>query len=156
MYATSQSNLSECTDVKSSRETNELFAKEALKFSNRLSTDSQCLYSCTAITFTTNIQYFHNTTISSRGNDNDLVKNGANDLVKNGANDLVKDGAFVILLFFDSNIIEASKEVLIYDFTAFVAAVGGNLGLFLGFSCAWVSSTIIGLLRDCFLKHSAP
>ena len=31
--------------------------------------------------------------------------------------------------------IETEEEMLIYDFSAIIAGVGGSLGLFLGFSC---------------------
>ena len=31
--------------------------------------------------------------------------------------------------------VETTTEYLLYDFPAIVSAVGGNLGLFLGFSC---------------------
>jgi len=34
-----------------------------------------------------------------------------------------------------SSDIDVFTEILLYDFAAIVAAVGGSLGLFLGFSC---------------------
>ena len=41
-------------------------------------------------------------------------------------------GMFVYLMEYT---IETTTEYYLYDFPAIVSAVGGNLGLFLGFSC---------------------
>ena len=38
------------------------------------------------------------------------------------------------------------KETLLYDFNAIVAAVGGSLGLFLGFSCYEQGKKLIDLV----------
>lgn len=42
---------------------------------------------------------------------------------------------FTILASYETMDIEKQEENLIYDSGSFFAAVGGNLGLFLGFSC---------------------
>ena len=39
--------------------------------------------------------------------------------------------------------VETEEQILIYDFSAIVAAVGGSLGLFLGFSCLQALDPII-------------
>ena len=41
----------------------------------------------------------------------------------------------VMYLYFTEMEVEAREEVLLYDMGNIVAAVGGSLGLFLGFSC---------------------
>ena len=41
----------------------------------------------------------------------------------------------IIWYMHGSSDIDVFTEILLYDFTAIVAAVGGSLGLFLGFSC---------------------
>ena len=38
-------------------------------------------------------------------------------------------------MFYGKPTIYVEKEVLMYDFNAIISAVGGSLGLFLGFSC---------------------
>ena len=42
---------------------------------------------------------------------------------------------FKFVMFFRSVDTEESTETLVYDFTNFLTAAGGNLGLFMGFSC---------------------
>ena len=38
-------------------------------------------------------------------------------------------------IYYKNMDVDISEEVLLYDFSAIVAAVGGSMGLFLGFSC---------------------
>jgi hypothetical protein len=40
-----------------------------------------------------------------------------------------------VYLLYDSTIVQRSEETLLYDVPALLSAVGGSLGLFLGFSC---------------------
>lgn len=54
---------------------------------------------------------------------------------------------FVFDTFFSSDLIEERTETLIYDTTSFWSAVGGNLGLFLGFSCLTVGISILKLIK---------
>jgi hypothetical protein len=48
--------------------------------------------------------------------------------------------------------VEKQVESLIYDAGNFFAAVGGNLGLFLGFSCLSIIFATIDFLVRVFLK----
>jgi hypothetical protein len=48
-----------------------------------------------------------------------------------------------------SLIVEERVETLVYDVGSFLAAAGGNLGLFLGFSCLSVFLYIIKLVMRC-------
>ena len=38
-------------------------------------------------------------------------------------------------MYYDETEVQVKEEFLIYDLNAIVAAIGGSLGLFLGFSC---------------------
>ena len=40
-----------------------------------------------------------------------------------------------IAVYYKNMEIDITEEVLLFDFSAIVAAVGGSMGLFLGFSC---------------------
>ena len=51
---------------------------------------------------------------------------------------------FYLLISYDSFVVEVSVETLVYDIGSFLAAVGGNLGLFLGFSCL---SVLLGFIK---------
>jgi hypothetical protein len=47
-------------------------------------------------------------------------------------------GVMLVYLLYDSTIVQKSEEMLLYDTPALLSAVGGSLGLFLGFSCITV------------------
>jgi hypothetical protein len=46
-----------------------------------------------------------------------------------------------------SELVEEQVETLIYDAGGFLAAAGGNLGLFVGFSCLSVIFSILDWIR---------
>ena len=48
---------------------------------------------------------------------------------------------------------ETEDQLLIYDFNAIVASVGGSLGLFLGFSCWDFIDPVIDKFRAIFRNH---
>ena len=54
------------------------------------------------------------------------------------------DENVLLLLGYETMLIEEHTEKLVYDKTNFLAAAGGNMGLFLGFSCL---SMFLGLLK---------
>ncbi len=55
------------------------------------------------------------------------------------------EGSSVALyLMYDKFIIEEHVETLVYDTASFLAQAGGNLGLFLGFSCL---SVLLGCIQ---------
>ena len=43
-------------------------------------------------------------------------------------------------------------EIVLYDFNAVVASVGGSLGLFLGFSCYQYGKRLIDKIPNCLLQ----
>ena len=50
---------------------------------------------------------------------------------------------FALYVYFSTLNVEQQIENFDYDFASFLAAVGGNLGLFLGFSCLSVLFEIV-------------
>ena len=56
-----------------------------------------------------------------------------------------------IQLSYETLIVEEHVQSYVYDFTNFVSSAGGNLGLFLGFSCL---STIFGLISFAKKHHT--
>ncbi len=54
---------------------------------------------------------------------------------------------FLLYLYFGTLDVEERIDNLDYDFESFLAAVGGNLGLFLGFSCLSVLLTFVRVLN---------
>ena len=57
-----------------------------------------------------------------------------------------------IKLKFESALVEEQVENLVYDAGNFLAAMGGNLGLFLGFSCLSILFSFINYLKKIFNK----
>ena len=45
------------------------------------------------------------------------------------------ENSTILYLFYTDMAVPTHEEYLLYDFNAIVSAVGGSLGLFLGFSC---------------------
>jgi hypothetical protein len=62
------------------------------------------------------------------------------------------DNYYSLFVSFGSMDVEKQVESLIYDAGNFFAAVGGNLGLFLGFSCLSIIFATIDFLVRVFLK----
>jgi len=52
----------------------------------------------------------------------------------------------------ESFMVEERVEALVYDEVNFIAAAGGNLGLFLGFSCFSVLIALMKQVRKLILK----
>ena len=57
------------------------------------------------------------------------------------------DNVFYLRIVYSTLNIEQNVETLVYDAGSFLAALGGNLGLFLGFSCLSCILTIINLTK---------
>jgi hypothetical protein len=60
----------------------------------------------------------------------------------------LEDKSFLIDLFYSTLVIEERVETLVYDVVNFLAAAGGHLGLFLGFSCLSVLLAAIQVLKN--------
>lgn len=59
---------------------------------------------------------------------------------------------FAIMASFETMDIEKQEENLVYDSGSFFAAVGGNLGLFLGFSCFSIIVAVVDFIAKKFGK----
>lgn len=53
---------------------------------------------------------------------------------------------------FSTFVIEDSIETLVYDFGGFLSALGGNMGLVLGFSCMSLLFSVLNLFSDFILR----
>ena len=56
------------------------------------------------------------------------------------------DSYYSVVASFETMDIERQEENLIYDSGSFFATVGGNLGLFLGFSCFSVIIAVVDFI----------
>ena len=71
-----------------------------------------------------------------------------NNLIDTDDTEQFSNDVIILKLAYDSFIIEERVESLFYDSASFLVAVGGNLGLFLGFSCFSVLLGLIKLLKN--------
>lgn len=62
-----------------------------------------------------------------------------------------KNGTFIFLSY-ETILTEEREETLVYDVTNFLVNAGGNLGLFLGFSCLSILLYIIKLCKKSKLE----
>jgi len=62
----------------------------------------------------------------------------------------VDKNIFQLIVFFKSMTVEAKKESYVYDGVNFLTAAGGNLGLFMGFSCLSIIFSLIDSLNKWF------
>ena len=60
------------------------------------------------------------------------------------------ENVFFFQFYSNSLVVEERVEMLVYDLGNFLVAVGGNLGLWLGFSCLSVLLSFINFLNDKF------
>ena len=64
----------------------------------------------------------------------------------------VKKGYYIIWAFYTSLHVETKKESYVFDFDSALVAVGGSLGLFLGWSCQSIVSSWIDYISDKLMK----
>ena len=57
------------------------------------------------------------------------------------------ENLYLLLFAYETLMIEEKVESLIYDFSSFLAAAGGNLGLFLGYSLFSAVELFVHLLK---------
>lgn len=63
----------------------------------------------------------------------------------------ISDKGVEITIAYESLVVEERIETLVYDVGSFLSAMGGNLGLFLGFSCF---TMLLGILKAAKLIRS--
>ena len=91
-----------------------------------------CPVPCKQISYDANIRYFHETSFLDPSNS--FIENFS--------------ASFIVLsISYETLLIEEHEESLVYDITNFLAAAGGNLGLFLGFSCMSVFYGMIKIIK---------
>ena len=69
-------------------------------------------------------------------------------------------GVVEVYTYYDTNSVQLQKEILIYDWPRFLSAIGGTLGLYIGFSCLsiiiWMGQALLGLLRARAKRKKVP
>jgi hypothetical protein len=65
----------------------------------------------------------------------------------------VDNDIFVLFVSFESLYVEEKTETFVYDIGSFLTAAGGNLGLFMGFSCLSIMVAFIDCLKNHFRNH---
>jgi len=91
---------------------------------------------CKKTVFELSVQMYHQNNVGPMGD---------------GVIALVGDGVMLVL-YNDKPIVEKHVEALIYDTGNFLAQAGGNLGLFLGFSCLSLLFAFINFLKKALKK----
>ena len=61
----------------------------------------------------------------------------------------ISESNIIINLSYETLSIEEEEESIVYDVGNFLAAAGGNLGLFLGFSCFSVIISFFKIVKSC-------
>ena len=79
-----------------------------------------CPIPCEQTRYTSKISYFHNNSWIG------IDSNGKKDKIYNN---------FILMVSYNSLIVEERIETYLYDIETLFTSAGGNLGLFLGFSC---------------------
>jgi len=111
--------MTECSTLQDGANTFETYTKEATKYLGKtwlLGCPSPCLQ----LHYSYSLSHFH--------------KNSWVQPLNPDSQEFI-DNHYCIMMAYGSMNIEKKEETLIYDSANFLAAVGGNLGLFLGFSC---------------------
>jgi hypothetical protein len=67
----------------------------------------------------------------------------------NNDNDII-NSTFYLSVLWESMLVEEVSEGLVYDEVNFIAAVGGNLGLLLGFSCFSLLEKLLDFIKSKF------
>ena len=123
----SNSTLSECSSRSDSVKTFQIYSDFIHDFNQNMDSHG-CPMPCSLITYNVATKYIHK---NVQFNFNEQVQKNTDDL-------------FGLALIYDTLLIDKNVESYEYDSSDFLIYVGGNLGLFLGFSCL---STLIALLR---------
>ena len=66
--------------------------------------------------------------------------------------DYYAKGYYIIWAFYSSLHVETKNENYVFDFDSALVAVGGSLGLFLGWSCQSFAMSFIDLISDQLTK----
>ncbi len=130
-------NISECQDRDSAVKTIKEF-KELLFFNNREKWMSSCPPGCNQTSYSFKMTQFHINNWIESGNEH--------------VEEIMK-AAVRFALAYEDFVIEEQIETLVYDIGNFLAAVGGNLGLFLGFSCLTLLLEIMQIAKQIIVRY---
>ncbi len=122
--------LRSCTDRKRAINALKVFEKSSIVFLKNQNIP-QCPMSCFQIGFVATLNYFH-----------------INSMLNPRLSEAIDVSDFDLLVNYETFQIEDTVESLIYDFSSFVSAVGGNLGLFLGLSLFSVYGIFVQIIKD--------
>ena len=112
------SGLPVCSDLESSQSVKFSAFKEVHKYAkSKNPRSSACPFPCCYVSFSTNVVYYHKNIVSNLYAYYEVTSQ------------------FALSVVPQSDMIEEQTEVLIYDLFSLLSSGGGNLGLFLGFSC---------------------
>ncbi len=117
-----ESRLKECPDIFSAEKTYRTYENMLIKFLSDGWVE-ECHVPCKQKSYHSLVKHYHNTSWL------DTTIKGENE--------------FYLELTYSSKDIERRTETLVYDVGSLLAAAGGNLGLFLGFSCLTCIWTLI-------------
>jgi hypothetical protein len=119
--------LEECLDFDSARQTLQTY--NIISYAYLKMTNSQCPIPCKYKTYETNVRHYHKTSwVDLKDHESDQ---------------------FYLALAYSTLNVEQKTETLVYDFGTMLTAAGGNLGLFLGFSCLTFLLDIIDKFGKC-------
>ncbi len=121
--------LKECINAESATNTYFKYSEITKNWmSNALLGD--CHVPCFQKSYSQSVKHFHKTALVDLENSNGEV--------------------FYLSMAFSSLDVETRTETLVYDLGSFLAAAGGHLGLFLGFSCFTSIWALISMLEHYF------
>ncbi len=126
------SNLTYCDDEDSAASTFWELYSNLIDLSNSPD-DFGCPVPCTKLTYTTTINYYHQ--------NNWFYDYFVPTEIENN---------FALYVFFSTLNVQQQIESFDYDFASFLAAAGGKLGLFLGFSCLSVLFAVVNCVSKMF------
>ena len=110
-YGAVLKSMVECSDQNEGGNTSKFFSSHILP---NHEWKHECPLTCSQTSYNYNIQYLHKSRMLE--------------------SESWIDSTFILSIVYSSLFVEERSEALVYDGVSFIAAAGGNLGLFLGFS----------------------
>ncbi len=131
MFYITKVHLPECKSNKKALSTVEKFVTQIDDYLSRTS-EFGCPIPCKQKSFKHKLEYF-----------------SKNTFIEFNDEQRIDQDSFELIVFFKTMDIEEKTETFVYDVGNFLTAAGGNLGLFMGFSCLSIILTFI----DKFEHH---
>ena len=128
------SDLNECIDQNSARDTFLNFLSIKYNFFDNITLHG-CPLPCTTVSF-----------------DYEAFQVHRNSRIETAEEPELPDGVFFFQFSYNSLQVEERVVTLAYDLADFFASVGGNLGLFLGFSCLSLLLSVMEFVRELLRK----